>query len=103
MPKNVAPNSGEPPIGFWNRRQPAPIMANHSRRCSAANTIPKSIVTPSQRTPADVRPDCAVATAATMVRLLVSRQQVLVMPFTMVGEKADGDVECGLARLWSHE
>src|SRR5216117_557744 len=49
MPKNVAPNRTGPPMGFRNRRHPAPIMAIHSRRCRAANSAPRPMVTPSQR------------------------------------------------------
>ena len=55
------------------------------------------MVAPSQRTPADARPAWAAATAATIVRLLVSSTTVMTMPFTIVGENANGFVQSGFA------
>ena len=97
MLKNVAPTRGAPPSGLRNSRQPSPIMATHSRKCSAANSVPSSIGAPSQRSAVVLRPDCAASTAAMTVRLLLSRTTVITMPLTMVGQIANGRVQSGLA------
>src|SRR2546428_7560215 len=102
MPKNVAPNSTDPPSGFFESRQPAPIMADHSRRSSKTNTSPSATVTPSQPTLADFRPAWADRTAPTMVRLLVSNATVIAMPVAIVGQNSNGLGQSGLAIQSSH-
>ena len=96
MLKNDPPKRTDPPIGLVERLHPSANILNHSRRWSAANTIPRRVVTPSHRTLASRRPAWAAATAASMVRLLVSRTTVMTIPLMMVGLNANGRVQFGL-------
>src|SRR5882762_9816733 len=95
--KNVAPTRGVPPNGFRNGRHPSPSMDTHSRRWSAANSVPSNIVAPSQRSAAAFRPACAASTAAMTVRLLVSNTTVITMPLAIEGQNAKGCVQSGFA------
>src|SRR5476651_2325152 len=88
--KKVPPNKGTP-HGFWKGVTCSLLIRFiHSLRCSTTNPAPPAMVPRIQRPAALRLPRFMAWTAITMVKLLVSRQNVITLEKIMLGEKWNG-------------
>src|SRR5665213_3213589 len=92
-PKNDAPNSGEP-HGLLQGRTPSPIRCSHSRTWRTINATPPSIVNSMNFTTAVRSPRFDAETASAIVRLEVSRQNVM-----KLAKAIDGHIGNGVGQL----
>src|SRR4029077_1756418 len=96
MAKKVAPNIGEPQ-GFWNKRTPSLMRPTHSRVCRGAKRIPPATVMNVQRTALVLLAALAARVATNIVRLLLTRMNVISITLTMLGANLNGSGQSGLA------
>src|ERR1017187_3331517 len=88
--KNVPPNRGTSQ-GLWNGVTPSLLIRFiHSERWSTTNAPPPAMVARIQRVAALRLPWFMACTAITMVKLLESRQNVMMLEKMMLGEKWNG-------------
>src|SRR5207302_291780 len=96
-PKNVPPNNGTS-HGLCPGVTPSLLIRfSHSVKCSTTNAPPPAMVARIHPTAAFRLPWFMACTAITMVKLLESRQNVMMLEKMMLGEKWNGFGQSGLA------